>query len=220
MSPDRRTRINSVSLRSAFGGEPEELHAGVARLSVLFDDLMLELAEAGPREVKDARRGYFIRRSMATLREFGECLIRLDGTKEFVQIRKRFNERERGQWNSAIDWFRSKSQRIQDVRNDLGGHFSHAAALHAVRHLHEAPDKGMFEVELDLRTGAPNIRLHFAGQFALLALGKRRGQLSLGECLVDLFQFALAGYKHAVICVVLVMTHHLAPAFGFPRREG
>lgn len=67
-------------LRVAFGLTNAELNAHVVRLSVLYEDLKIELTGSGGTLIprlefygKSARQQYFIRRTFATLYEFREC---------------------------------------------------------------------------------------------------------------------------------------------------
>ena len=100
-----------------FDGRDAELDACIARLSVLFEDLFLELTEAGRTDSKTFRRFYFVRKSVGTLREFVEALLHLDGIAGFQPIRQRFNTGALGRWNSAINQLRGYQRRIYEERN-------------------------------------------------------------------------------------------------------
>jgi hypothetical protein len=207
----------SASLERIFGREPEALQAHLARLSVLYEDLHLELTEASQPDLKDARRTYFVRRSIATLLECMECLIALDGGADFRRlIWPFFTANERGQWNTAIAWCREHKQEIQNVRNDFGGHFSHGAALYAVRHAKQL-GSGSLEAQLDLLTGRASVRFKFAGEIAAMALAARRQDQDMEAYIVQLIATMFEGYRQSVGCMHLVLEHYLAPSFGFPR---
>ena len=200
-------------LRDVFGGEPEEFHAGVARLCVLYTDLHLELTEAAPPSSPNARRNYFIRRSFGTLREFGEELAMLDGGGPFKRIvGASLSPGERGQWNSAIAWFGEHAETIQNLRNDFGGHFSHDAALDAVRNIDEAGD-GTLEIRHEGLGAGPY--LHFADAIVDLVYFKRRGEVDTPTYAKNVFTSAKTGYQHAAKCVHLLVVYFLAPRFGF-----
>jgi len=209
----KRSVTKYVPLRRVLGGKPLELHASIARLSVLYEDLYLELTEAAPPDVKQARRSYFIRRSFATLREFGECLVRLDGGADFRRVLwRQFDGTERGQWNAAIAWFGEHAQQIQNVRNDFGGHFSYDAALYAVQHLDEVGDASL-EMRRDGETAGPH--LHFADALVQITFLRRKAELDEEAYATALFMLARTGYQQAVRCVHLVLAYYLAPRFGF-----
>jgi hypothetical protein len=102
MESPRPTRSRTIyrNLRVVFAGEPIDLAAAVLTLCVLFEDLRLELSELS--ESKVQRNVYLIRRSIATLREFADCLRHIDGLGSFAPIKGRFSIKQRGIWSSSV----------------------------------------------------------------------------------------------------------------------
>jgi hypothetical protein len=209
------TKVKWKSLRSVFDGRDEELDACVARICVLFEDLRLELDEAGLSETTAPRRNYFVRRSIATLREFTEGLLRLNGLSGFQRVLQRLDTSHRGEWNSSIARLGELKDRINRERNHYGGHFSHNAALSAVRRL-EYGGSNALEIYWVTAKNTAGPRFHFAHEIANLALlsGNTTGE-STRDYFTGLLEIAFDGYKQASICTNIVAAKYLAPRFGF-----
>ena len=121
---------------------PTRLDAQIARVSVLFEDLRIEIKEIemlGTTEAKSDpaghRANYFFRRSLATLNEFGDALTALDRNDDFKAVKDRFDKDARGTWSGALDHLgtlvgkKGKKQIITAIRDDIGGHFGEEAAF-------------------------------------------------------------------------------------------
>lgn len=119
----------------------------VVRMCVLFEDLRLELnaieADSIPKldvldpagrfvETKDvgkARRHYFLRRSIGTLHEFAEAIRWINACPEMHALKNSWGSVEATKtWDSAVSFFLTNQRFIEDVRNDIGGHFGINAA--------------------------------------------------------------------------------------------
>src|SRR5258708_3015412 len=115
------------------------MHAWLARLCVLFEDLRIEVhclydesISASTQVDANVRRLYFLRRAVATLVEFAETLRLLDDNSEFRRLKGSFNASAFVQWSEAGAFLDSNESFLKQVRNDVGGHFGSAAALYAV----------------------------------------------------------------------------------------
>ena len=169
-----KTIIRMRELRSVFSSNSGIiLPAHVARLSVLYEDLRIEMTACAEESIAMLdkidpryRRNYFLRRSIATLREFAEALRLLDGCYEFSVIRARFPTDVRRLWEKSIRFFDRNEPLFNKVRNDLGGHFGLQAAQYAIANSGSEVGKIEF-VDLSLHQG--DMRLIFAGDLAAVA---------------------------------------------------
>ncbi len=111
------TRQRWGRLASVFSAQSDmELHALIAGLCVLFEDLRLEINGLAVDDLgrlddcrKIARQLYFLRRSIATLHEFTGLLAELEQLSEFQPVRARFNEMARRHWARANKRFYNPS---------------------------------------------------------------------------------------------------------------
>jgi len=112
-----KIKVLMKDLRVVFGLSNPELNAHIVRMSVLYEDLKLELTGSGSTPIerlefygKSARQQYFIRRTFATLYEFRECFVRLDECDEFQHVKRRIEtDREAAKrWNDCVAFFRDK----------------------------------------------------------------------------------------------------------------
>ena len=222
-------QIRLANLQEVFCATNERnFNAGMVRLCVLYEDLRLELLGATaqgisqldildteenyrdmPERIGRWRRFYFVRRSVGTIREFAEALQILNDDIDFQLYSKLFDEKTKTTWNSAIDFFAENKKNLDAIRNDIGGHFGHQAALNALDQL--APD-GFSSIEVK---DSKDIRFHFVGEIVACALKKRLSKNDvnleydafLRDCLVP-------AYKHASGCVQILALEHLWSRFG------
>ena len=146
------------------------LHAHIARLAVLYEDLRIELiaiaqASIPVPDITDERyrRNYFLRRSIATLVEFAETLRLLDKCTEFQGVKARFGTEIAMYWPKALRFFDKHEALLESVRNDIGGHFGQKAAIYAKDNL-DPTAVGKIEAKY-----METIHLHFAGEIAASA---------------------------------------------------
>jgi hypothetical protein len=189
----------------------------VARLSVLYEDLRIEIyalaEDSMPRlDATDVRyrRHYFMRRSIATLVEFAEAIRHLNDANDFDTIRESFNDEPTKikMWNDAVEFFDKNEQFLSHIRNDIGGHFGLKAARHAVEHLHDW-SVGVVRVEGEGKL----IHLEFAGEIAATALGRAEPE-DFEKAFARLWEITQAGYGHAVNCVHCLVVTYLWDRFG------
>jgi len=165
--PTSRTRFKEM--RSVFCSDtPSMVHVYLAQMSVLYEDLRIELygieaKDLGKLDSTDEkyRRHYFLRRVIRLL----------DKSEEFDRIRKRFTASSARRWNRAVRFFGKHENFVKAVRNDVGGHFGPGAAKFGVKRV-GAGVLGKFErTNLDSRRA--EMRLHFAGEIAATATFRR-----------------------------------------------
>jgi hypothetical protein len=85
------TRVGHPARVFRYGDEDEKrMQVQLARICVLYDDLMREYAGADAAEIKaldgsglEARRFYFVRRQLGTLSELRQAIAVLNGNKAF-----------------------------------------------------------------------------------------------------------------------------------------
>ncbi|MEP7352927.1 MAG: hypothetical protein ABI824_06815 [Acidobacteriota bacterium] len=226
-----RTTIRFGELRRVFRSHANSMaDAHIARLCVLYEDLRLELqgvlghAISSPETLGSSPLGarldgndsyrnyYFLRRSVGTLFEFAEGIHLLNSDPDFLKIE--LGEALSSEWLESVDFFDSKFDLIQKVRNDIGGHFGSVASRYAVKNLREGA-AGKLELLLDDKDGRIELRLHFAGDIAATALLKHLEGETDDERVSGFFQNVLVvAYKHATKAVQILVGVHLLPKLG------
>ncbi len=192
----------------------------MARLSVLYEDLRIELTgiaeDAVPAMDKfdvRYRRIYFLRKSIGTLWEFAEAVNHLQQCPEFkfASIREPFPVEDQEQaklWRKGASFFKRNERRLKSLRNDIGGHFGLEAARHAV--LHFNPDTVM-GIEIG---NNHHIYLNFAGEIVATAMLRHATGSNREYQIRRLVLLARIGYRRATTCVHCVVAYHLWDRFG------
>ncbi len=152
-----------------------QLHEHIARLCVLYEDLRVEMAgitqeEIGPLEAISEdkyRRNYFLRRSVATLREFAETYRLLSKCSDLQLLTKSFNQVAARRWERALSFFLKHESFFKLVRNDIGGHFGLNAAVYSLSTLGPTIT-GKIEYAR-YRDKGQGVKLHFASEIAARA---------------------------------------------------
>ncbi len=165
----------------------------------------------------DYRRMYFIRRSIATVREFAEALPALDSCAGFHSIKNRLNETERAMWDKSVRFFRRNYVYIQKIRSDFGGHFGYSPAWHAVENLQETV--AVLEYKHSSVGRRIQIRLKFAGEVVAIGMGHhKRGDTSKDHFRL-MFRLALAAVAHSTRCVELLTLIYFEPRIRNVRQR-
>jgi hypothetical protein len=195
------------------------LHAHIARLSVLYEDLRIEaygiVEESLPAldsNDADYRKNYFLRRSIATLIEFAEEIRLLDKLDDFDEIKSTFTDVSLIRWNKAVRFFGRYESYLKKIRHDTGGHFGLPAAIYAVSDI-PASYAGKIEIVRGGNDGA-GVKLHFAGQIALSAMFRHRKGSSDDYHFRYLLRLAITGYRHAARTVHCIVAFYLWEKFG------
>lgn len=205
MSVRESTTRYTKNLYMALGRERPHLHAHLARLNVLYEDLRLELLGVSESEVPfldgtgvNFRKQYCMRRAIGTTLEFAEAFRLLDEHADFVHVRDRFTAEHCEIWQRCIGFFATHESTLQDIRNDIGGHFGYKAALYAVQNFSPDAD-GSLNVRLDYRKSKGGVWYEFAEEVAATAMGrqKRPGETSK-EFFARTFQLLSECFEHAV----------------------
>jgi hypothetical protein len=105
-----------------------------------------------------------VRRSIGTIREFAQALRLINDDPDFQPNALKYVEEAKATWDSAITFFEKNESLLRAIRNDIGGHFGHRAALNALDKLR--PD-AYSSIEL---VDGRELRLQFAGELAASAL--------------------------------------------------
>src|SRR5882672_3151336 len=169
-------------MRKVFSPDHAELHAHIVRLSVLFEDMRVEVRgfQAVSIEKLDEcstfkREQYFIRRSFATLTEFAECIRRLNDARTSRSL-ELFSPGTKSilRFGRAVSPISIRTKRIiKRVRNDSGGHFGEAAARDVIELLEKEPEGLLGEITIaqdpkdPSRGGAIRLFTTIAKEFAL-----------------------------------------------------
>jgi hypothetical protein len=176
------------------------LHAHIARVSVLYEDLRIEadgmVEESLPALDSNGapyRKNYFLRRSIATLFEFAQEIRLLDELADFEEVKSRFDEGSLMRWNKAVRFFRRHEPYLKKIRGDTGGHFGLNAAQHAVA---DIPLSYAGKIEL-VRGRNDHIgpKLYFAGQLALSAMFRHKKGSSDDYHFRFLLRLVRTGYR-------------------------
>lgn len=199
----------------------------VARLSVLYEDLRIELMgihveyipkmdvldppqhDSKPQDIGKTRRHYFVRRSLCTLCEIADAVLAISKCERMKTIAALWKEpSHRSQWKCAVRFFRRRRDLIRKVRNDIGGHFGDEAALFAIENATEASTAKMGLNYND--KGRMSVHLHFAGELAANAFVRQLEGATLQNKLTWLLDEILQpGYRHATNSVNAAVFSHL-----------
>lgn len=219
-----RSRSFHKSIARALGHEPVDLHGGIARLAVLYEDLRIELTAAKAPEGKFAelevigkayRQMYFLRRSIATIRDFAEEVKYLHGLPAYVPVRRQFEDSEAiDMWIGGVEFFKSHFEYLQNIRNDYGGHFSRAAAHYAVSNI-DPSIVGTVEINFSL-DGKANPKAFFAAPIVDKAMLRRQGKKVDQKYAAEMIDFANKAHEHAGTCMHVLFKYYLIPRFSEP----
>jgi hypothetical protein len=218
MSKSALVRVRE--LRKVFGpASKSNFEAIVVRLAALYEDMRIELngiaedsiAALDQLDVK-YRRIYFLRKSVATLREFAEAIRHLERCPEFVLVVSEFTPEIERSWRKASAFFKRNEATLKLVRNDIGGHFGLEAARFAVQNLHADAVSGIELFEPDTKQN--RIFLRFSGEAVATATLRHAWGVSHEHQIKRLIRVARLGYRHATRCVHSVVACYLWDRFG------
>jgi hypothetical protein len=221
-------QIRSANLRKVFSPEKErQLNAALARLCVLYEDLRVEICgieeysipvldildlaqdnKFAPERIGRYRRYYFVRRSIGTIREFAEALRMINGDADLRIDAMTRRDGAREMWDAAVAFFDDNEERLGKIRNDIGGHVGHAAALNAI----DSFGRDSFST-IELVDG-DEFRLQFAGEIAASAILPHLDNDDIQAYETLLRECIMPAYRHAARCVQLLVIEYLWPRFG------
>lgn len=171
-----RTFVRPLRRIFHYGNEAEKgMRIQLARLSVLYGDLMLEYVGAQSEELEDldvqgvgARRHYFVRKTVGTIAEVEQAINVLNANTAFKNRKLQMAEARVANIDKVVAFFSKDHQFLKDWRNRIGGHFSDAAAEHAVDEL--PPDMPAVIEVFRTDNGGADVRLKFGHDVMLYGL--------------------------------------------------
>lgn len=183
-----------------------ELVVRILRLMVLYEDLRIELHEldalpppqspwSDDSTMKRIWHSYFIRRSLASIHEFSDCLSEISRQHRDEMLR-RLDPEDFSMFQDAVRYFERENRDIRKIRNHVGGHFGYKAARIAAG---SEWDRVAGSVELSNQGDNPapiRLKAAFAIQ-AVAALSQVSGD-SPTERASNLEQLLKECYTHAV----------------------
>jgi len=220
-----RTLVRCKALKKVFawGDDSEkEMMVQIARLSVLFEDLMLEHAGGRSEDVGELdgsgripRMFYFVRRALNTLAEMSQALHVLNMSRAFKAHKRRMPGRQVASWDEAVKFFASNNEFLNTWRDDMGGHFLDRTAKHALENMTDDTVGTMEIYEVPNSHRMHNVRLKFA--YDLVAGGISR-RMPDGEEFPDFarrsFDFVHEAWAHAAQAMHTIVQTHLWERFG------
>lgn len=214
------TRVGE--LRRIFRDGQSELLNGIARLSIFYEDLRLEMGEFRGlhRSVieqgepdRDNRVTYFLRRALATLVEFRGSLTRVLMTDEFKRAQSGLTAMDAKYIADADNFLQQNWTQIKELRNEFAGHIQARAVDFAIKHLSNEVGKVTWNPDPDVWT--VGIECDFAG---VVLAGVISSKLQSGSDVLGELQKALGiisqGFNHAQAAMVALVHAFLWERFG------
>jgi hypothetical protein len=202
-------------LSHVFALHKQTLSPCIARLSVLYEDLRIEVEGISAVSIpaldvtsQTYRAQYFLRRAIASLVEFADALRLLDGKSEFSQIKSGFNPQLVRYWNRSVSFFDRHEQHLKLIRNDVGGHFGQRAAEYAVDNV-DSSSIGKIEARNET-----TMHLDFAGDLAAAAIFRHLSGSTADRKFVKLLRMVLVAFRHAARAVHCLAFTYLWARFG------
>ncbi len=196
-----------------------QVNSHVARLAVLYEDLRIEYSGIIEEKIlcldqigDKYRRHYFVRRSILTLVEMAETFRLLNQDSDFQEIKNTFDRRSCIQWRRTVSFFAGHERFLKDVRNDIGGHFGHPAAISSLKDIPYST-VGKMEVE-HASNGLLNVKLLFAGEIAAAAFSRQRNNKPPLEFAKYLIRLTKRGYRLSTQAVQIISYNYLWKRFG------
>ena len=212
-----------VKFKDVFNGSVDlQTDAEIARLCVLFEDLRIEIygmrrANESAGECFDvagnkSRQLYFLRRSLLSIKEFGDAVSYLNRQEKFRTWVNRLSGGP-NDWDQAVDYFKKEQcDYWTTVRNGVGGHFGHAAALYAVENS-AADAVGGVQVTTN-SDGAHRLVLMFSAEIAATPLLQHTTGTNNEEKIKALTEDALLAYRFSTQAVEFLVMNYIWPRAG------
>jgi hypothetical protein len=189
-----------------------------ARTTVLYGDLILEFTAANEESIplldgtgRDARRFYFVRRTLGTLSDLRGAIAVLEKNKTFLQRTSRWPEAAQKGWNAAAAFFDENHDFLKSWRNDVRGHFLDKVAEFAIDNV-EAETVG--SIELYRRGNGADVRMKFAYDLVAVALVKNYDgeKQTTDEFLTVAFTFLKDAVRHCINVVQILRKSSRLPS--------
>ena len=215
----QKTLTRWGKLGTIFSARSEkDLHALIACLCVLFEDLRIEINGISESDLgrldecgKNGRKFYFQRRSIATLHEFGEVLRDLENLPSFAPVKAHFSPMALRHWVRAIDCFQKYDRYVARLRNNVGGHFRRQAGIFAIENFW--PDV-TGKLELVHYGDGGGAKLFFATGIATTATLRQVSGATSAAKARKLVRHSVVAYRHAVWAVNCIVNDYLWDRFG------
>lgn len=206
-------------LRTVFpAGSAQLMRVQIARLSVLYEDLRIELyalrEDSLPTlDVTDPRYrvNYFLRRAIATLVEFAEAVRLLSELDDFQHFVRSVDAPLRNYWSNGSAYFKLNERFLESIRNDIGGHFGSKAATYALENL---STDAVGRMEFRRAGKEQTMHLHFAGELVATAMLRHLEGEGVEDRFHQITQVSLEGFRQATLCVQFVAIGYLWDRFG------
>jgi hypothetical protein len=164
-----RSRTRSGDLNNVFRAGTSEFLNLIAQLSILYEDLRIEIAGFQVEDsamgaldtiAKSYRKLYFIRRSLVTLVEAGDCVAAISRDREFRQHKTDSRIANLQHVSEAREFFLENTKTIKGFRDEFGGHLDTKAVARATSFL-DVDTPGLIAFE-EPRIGNFVLQNHFA----------------------------------------------------------
>jgi hypothetical protein len=208
------------NLGRVFREGESELLVGIARLSVLFEDLRLELAALQAVQDKPEmertsddqyRVMYFLRRALSTLIEFRGGLTRVRLTPEFKHAS--LTQIDEGYITRADRFLHDHWDRLKELRNEFGGHVQLPGVRFATQHFSDVVGSVTWQRPTDDDAGG--LSCEFAGH---VVAGTITSKLTAGTDIREELRAALTttgtGFLHAKAAMTALVHAFLWDRFG------
>ena len=150
----------------------DKFAACIARLSILREDFLLELAGIEAEAISDLdqgfpeyRRIYFFRNSTRTMFEIASAISILQQQPEFKRILAQQSAADKTEFHSMVRGFNAKHALVKSIRNSIGGHVQQRSVEGALNDC-DSDRASFFEVGQKRR----NVRYRFAGEILVAIL--------------------------------------------------
>lgn len=220
-----RTLIRCKPLKDVFAWSDDaekEMQVQFARLSVLFEDLMLEHAGARAEDIgifdgsgRLQRQFYFVRRAINTIAEMAQAIHVLNMNRAFKQHKRSIDRWQRDRWDEAAKFFARNNEFLNTWRDDMGGHFLDRTAKHALEKM-DATVVGTMEIyQVPSSDRMHNVRFKYAYDIVAGGISRR---MTDGDEFAGFaersFEFVYEAWGHAAQAVHTVVQTHLWQRFG------
>jgi len=166
-----RTHIRHVKISKWFPPN-DKFAACVARLSILREDFLLELAGIEAEVISDLdqgfpeyRRIYFFRNSIRTIFEIVSAMTMLQQQPEFKRILAQQSPADQTEFRNLVREFNAKHALVKKIRNSIGGHVLQSSIEGALNGCDS--DRASF---LEVGEKRRNVRYRFAGEILVAIL--------------------------------------------------
>jgi hypothetical protein len=219
----RGTTSRFGELSRVFKGGQSELLNAIGRLSVLYEDLRLEMGEFRILHGKvivanepdmEYRVMYFLRRALATLIEFRGGLTTVTKTHEFKAAKAGLSELDARSIGDADKHLQTNWPRIKELRNEFAGHSQMPGVEFALSKFSNETGRVTWHRGVD-DGWTMGLECDFAGQILAGAISsKLQGGTDVRTELRNALEIITPGYVHAQAAMCALVHAFLWGRFG------